>query len=110
MTANIDELGYHKLNLTNINKKQTKCCVHRLLALQWISNPDNKPQIDHIDRNPSNNSLTNLRWVTHKENMNNWLGQWRSVLDNNNNDPEFELLDYTKLDSFDFIWGRFETI
>jgi len=48
--------------------------------------------------------------IKHKENMNNWLGQWRSVLDNNNNDPEFELLDYTKLDSFDFIWGRFETI
>ena len=66
-----DELGYYKINLTNKDKKKTKCSIHRLLALQWIPNPDNKPFIDHIDRNPSNNSLTNLRWATHKENMNN---------------------------------------
>lgn len=45
--------------------------VHRLVALTFIPNPDNKPQIDHIDGNPSNNHVSNLRWVTAKENANN---------------------------------------
>ena len=45
--------------------------MHRLLALAFIPNPDNKPCIDHIDRNPANNSIENLRWVNHQENMQN---------------------------------------
>jgi hypothetical protein len=43
--------------------------VHRLLALAFISNPENKPHVDHIDRNKENFSLDNLRWVTQKENL-----------------------------------------
>ena len=45
--------------------------VHRLLAITYIENPENKKEIDHIDGNPSNNSLDNLRWATPKENSNN---------------------------------------
>jgi hypothetical protein len=45
--------------------------IHRLLGMQYIPNPENKPEIDHIDRNTLNNSLYNLRWATHSENMNN---------------------------------------
>lgn len=67
----IDELGYTKTRLTDSNHTPKKCCIHRLLAIQFIPNPDEKPIIDHIDRNPSNNSLSNLRWATHTENMNN---------------------------------------
>lgn len=37
--------------------------VHRLVAETFIPNPENKPEVDHIDRNRSNNSLKNLRWV-----------------------------------------------
>lgn len=47
--------------------------VHRLVAQAFIPNPDNKPDIDHIDTNPLNNHISNLRWVTESENMRNPL-------------------------------------
>jgi hypothetical protein len=44
---------------------------HRLIALQFIANPNNLPQVDHIDRNKQNNHLENLRWVSLSENCKN---------------------------------------
>ena len=49
--------------------------VHRLVAMAFIDNPKNKPVVDHIDTNPSNNHVDNLRWVTVKENANNPLSR-----------------------------------
>lgn len=49
--------------------------VHRVVAEAFIPNPENKPNIDHIDTNPSNNNVDNLRWVTQKENANNPLSR-----------------------------------
>ncbi len=45
--------------------------AHRLVATHYIPNPENLPQIDHIDRNIKNNHVTNLRWCTHSQNMQN---------------------------------------
>ena len=42
---------------------------HRLIAQQWIPNPDNLPEIDHINHNKEDNRLCNLRWVSHGENQ-----------------------------------------
>lgn len=43
--------------------------IHQLLAIVFIPNPDNKPFVDHKDRNKQNNLINNLRWVTEQENQ-----------------------------------------
>jgi hypothetical protein len=62
-------IGYGVVNLTNPNKKQKTELVHRLIALAYIPNPNNKPHINHIDGNKGNNNIFNLEWCTPKENM-----------------------------------------
>ena len=42
--------------------------VHRVVAQKYVPNPDNKPQINHIDGNKVNNNANNLEWVTNTEN------------------------------------------
>ena len=42
--------------------------VHRIVAEAWIPNPENKPEVNHIDANRQNNCIDNLEWVTRQEN------------------------------------------
>lgn len=47
--------------------------LHKVVALLFIPNPDNKKEVDHINTVKTDNNVVNLRWVTHKENMNNTI-------------------------------------
>lgn len=58
--------GYLYIHLKK-EKKRFKGYIHRLIATQFIPNEENKPQVDHIDRNKLNNQISNLRWVTNSE-------------------------------------------
>lgn len=59
--------GYHRVQLT-FNGKIKYLFAHRLAALSFIDNPENKPFVNHIDGNKLNNNIENLEWVTGKEN------------------------------------------
>jgi hypothetical protein len=64
-----NKYGHRKVRLYKDDKAKD-FYLHRLVAIAFIDNPDNKPYINHIDSNPDNNHYTNLEWVTHKENVN----------------------------------------
>lgn len=79
LKTNPDSKGYHRLRMT-INRKKYAFKVHRLVAMAFIPNPENKPQVNHIDGNKDNNAASNLEWVTSKENAQHALrtGLWKS--------------------------------
>lgn len=62
--------GYCFLTVKNDDGIYKTVFVHRLIAIAFISNPDNLPQINHKDENPSNNEVNNLEWCTSSYNCN----------------------------------------
>lgn len=58
----------YKRVLLSVNTNIKKHSVHRLVAMAFIPNPENKPFVNHIDGNPSNNNMDNLEWCTASEN------------------------------------------
>jgi hypothetical protein len=68
MKPQINARGYLVIGLM-INDKQRMHKIHRLVSNAFIENPENKPQVNHIDGNKLNNCISNLEWATQKENI-----------------------------------------
>lgn len=64
-----DKLGYIMFGYNAGKGKMRSLYVHTVVAQAFIPNLDDKPQVNHIDRNPSNNIVENLEWVTPQENI-----------------------------------------
>lgn len=81
--------GYMECGICIEGKKKTMR-VHRAVAIAFIPNPENKPQVNHKDGDKKNNLLSNLEWATRSENTQHavtaglWNGNGKLVLDLSN--------------------------
>ncbi len=68
MRIHKNNYGYEKISLSK-NGKDKECSVHGLVAKTFLTNPENKRTINHIDGNKVNNHVSNLEYATDKENI-----------------------------------------
>lgn len=64
------ENGYKRISILNDEGIHKKEYIHRLVAVSFISNPDNKPMVNHINGIKTDNRIENIEWCTAKENVN----------------------------------------
>lgn len=63
-----DSEGYRMLTLREKPNKYMRPRVHRIVAELFIPNPDNLPQVNHIDCDKTNNAVSNLEWISNRDN------------------------------------------
>lgn len=96
MSVNDSGIGYMKTHLSK-NGKQTYPYVHRLVAIAFLPNPNNLPEVNHKDENKSNNNVTNLEWCDKYYNANYGTLMKRSLETkkrNNSKGQEYACLQY----------------
>jgi hypothetical protein len=69
MTGANHSCGYRNFQLTNDDGQHKNMLGHRLTAIAFQPNPENHDEVDHINRNKLDNSVYNLRWISHAENQ-----------------------------------------
>ena len=69
LAPKIDRYGYVLYHLYKDGKEKL-ALAHRLVAQAYIPNPENKPDVNHLDEDKQNNSVNNLAWCTTRENCN----------------------------------------
>lgn len=74
--------GYKTTFLRDGNGKETFFFIHRLVALNFIPNPDNLPQVNHKDENKENNCVENLEWCDNDYNIHYGTGRRRAAISN----------------------------
>lgn len=84
--SDLNQKGYPQLRLYKNNTKYVRN-QHRLLTLAFIPNPNNLPQVNHIDGDKLNNHISNLEWISNSDNMSHAykLGLRSSIGENNSN-------------------------
>lgn len=77
-----DNNGYYRITVT-VERVKATYKVHREVAKAFIDNPDNLPQVNHKDGNKTNNRVSNLEWMTNRENAHHAInnGLWDSVIE-----------------------------
>jgi hypothetical protein len=69
MNSYENNCGYEFVSIKSDEGKWVSVYIHRLVAKSFLENPNNHPNVLHLDDNPKNNNLNNLKWGTQSENI-----------------------------------------
>jgi hypothetical protein len=108
--------GTDKIIKECVNKDGYVCCrlnnkiyyKHRIIAEQFIPNPENKTEIDHINHDRADNRIENLRWVSRSENQKNKTGCVRKYVYHDALPESAESLDSYSKHELDGVYVDFE--
>ena len=105
ITGHKNKRGYYAFTLYNKEGKRKQKFLHQLLAMAFIPNPNNYEIVRHLDDDKNNNSLSNLKWGTIKENIEDAIKNNVFVMPNNSKKwlvktPSGNLLEVDNLTNF----------